>query len=345
MNLGEILDRTFQIYRSRFLVFAGIAALPALGRLALEAANYLWWKLYPDPFGMTVFLWLTPQKLLYLIGLKQVSLLLQILAWPALAYATFKSFTGEQPRLIGSCSRFVVRWRSLLWLAVASWGIVLFLPELIGMGLLVGYYFSSEVLNLGLPQMGIGGLGPRMLFLTVGLACLAFIWLGAGLSMAIPAWAGENLGVKAALRRGWNLSRGSRFRVFAAGMVPTVIGLILSLAVSWVLFLMIAGCFSLGLGDLIIRRAQALFVATSLYGWCVPSSVVEGLRIGSGALISTLLGPIFPIALTLFYYDQRIRLEGFDIERMMETAGLNVPVTPLGEAGTAAAPPPEEELA
>ena len=48
---------------------------------------------------------------------------------------------------------------------------------------------------------------------------------------------------------------------------------------------------------------------------------------------------------TLFYYDQRIRLEGFDIERMMETAGLNVPVTPLGEAGTAAAPPPEEELA
>jgi hypothetical protein len=35
------------------------------------------------------------------------------------------------------------------------------------------------------------------------------------------------------------------------------------------------------------------------------------------------LAPIFPIALTLFYYDQRIRKEGFDIERMMDAAGLN----------------------
>lgn len=34
-----------------------------------------------------------------------------------------------------------------------------------------------------------------------------------------------------------------------------------------------------------------------------------------------------PIVLTRFYYDQRIRLEGYDIERMMEAAGLNAPAT------------------
>jgi len=39
------------------------------------------------------------------------------------------------------------------------------------------------------------------------------------------------------------------------------------------------------------------------------------------------LGPIYPTAVTLFYYDQRIRLEGYDIERMMAAAGLN-PTTP-----------------
>jgi len=39
------------------------------------------------------------------------------------------------------------------------------------------------------------------------------------------------------------------------------------------------------------------------------------------------------IALTLFYYDQRIRHEGYDIERMMEAAGFNAPASsPLGEA-------------
>jgi hypothetical protein len=36
MTLGEILDRTIQIYRSRFLVFIGIAAIPALAMLALH---------------------------------------------------------------------------------------------------------------------------------------------------------------------------------------------------------------------------------------------------------------------------------------------------------------------
>lgn len=38
--------------------------------------------------------------------------------------------------------------------------------------------------------------------------------------------------------------------------------------------------------------------------------------------------PIFPIALTLIYYDQRIRKEGYDIERMMEAAGLNAIAAP-----------------
>ena len=35
-----------------------------------------------------------------------------------------------------------------------------------------------------------------------------------------------------------------------------------------------------------------------------------------------------PIAITLFYYDQRIRHEGYDIERMMEEAGMIAPSTP-----------------
>jgi hypothetical protein len=43
--------------------------------------------------------------------------------------------------------------------------------------------------------------------------------------------------------------------------------------------------------------------------------------------------PVFPIALTLFYYDQRIRQEAFDIERMMEAAGMNATA---GEARDAA---------
>jgi hypothetical protein len=40
---------------------------------------------------------------------------------------------------------------------------------------------------------------------------------------------------------------------------------------------------------------------------------------------SILVAPLFPIALTLLYYDQRMRREGFDIEWMMNAAGMHAP--------------------
>jgi len=42
MNLGEILDRTLQIYRSRFLAFFSIAAIPALVLMGIELADNRW---------------------------------------------------------------------------------------------------------------------------------------------------------------------------------------------------------------------------------------------------------------------------------------------------------------
>ncbi len=52
------------------------------------------------------------------------------------------------------------------------------------------------------------------------------------------------------------------------------------------------------------------------------------------AAVSAFVSPIYSIAVTLIYYDQRIRQEGYDIERMMDAAGLNEPLT---------APAPAEE--
>lgn len=47
------------------------------------------------------------------------------------------------------------------------------------------------------------------------------------------------------------------------------------------------------------------------------------------------------IAITLFYYDQRIRREGYDIERMMQSAGLNAPQNPSAEGAQVVAEPVE----
>jgi hypothetical protein len=46
---------------------------------------------------------------------------------------------------------------------------------------------------------------------------------------------------------------------------------------------------------------------------------------GAAFAVQALTRPVYGIALMLFYYDQRIRQEGFDIEWMMLKAGLVVP--------------------
>jgi hypothetical protein len=38
---------------------------------------------------------------------------------------------------------------------------------------------------------------------------------------------------------------------------------------------------------------------------------------------------MYATGFTLFYYDQRIRKEGFDIEWMMQAAGMTVPAPPV----------------
>jgi hypothetical protein len=46
-----------------------------------------------------------------------------------------------------------------------------------------------------------------------------------------------------------------------------------------------------------------------------------------GFFTNSFLEPIWGAGITLFYYDQRVRKEGFDIEWMMQAAGLTAPET------------------
>ena len=79
---------------------------------------------------------------------------------------------------------------------------------------------------------------------------------------------------------------------------------------------------------------------------------------GAAFAVQSLVKPIYGIALVLFYYDQRIRLEGFDIEWMMQQAGMLqpppapepepapwLPVAPREEPAAEAEPPQPGEQA
>jgi hypothetical protein len=56
--------------------------------------------------------------------------------------------------------------------------------------------------------------------------------------------------------------------------------------------------------------------------------VAECIYVAIDFAIQTIVPPVYLIALTLFYYDQRIRKEGFDIELLMQQAGLSAPLPP-----------------
>jgi hypothetical protein len=169
-------------------------------------------------------------------------------------------------------------------------------------------------------------LGPVSLVASLVVGWIAFQWIGATISMSAPVWAIQNLHIRASIRRARKLAKGSRFRIIVARLAPAIVGWILSFVVSYFLLLLRSSCLDYRFDRLYIR--PQLFVTIIQWsGWCVSSAVVEMIRILSEAAILTVIGPIFPIALTLFYYDQRIRHEGYDIERMMESAGLTAPVT------------------
>jgi hypothetical protein len=176
----------------------------------------------------------------------------------------------------------------------------LVVPELLAFGLLLACAYLSYKLHI--PDES------PLLFVLVLLfiACLvvAFFWIGACIAFAVPAAALEEISAWKSLRRSWKLTKGSRGRIFVAWLMVFTCALILEVLAAfliwWITTLIYAGRYYSGFN----RQVYAV-IAQCFF-----------------AVIAAVVGPLYPIAVTLFYYDQRSRQEGFDVEIMMEAAGL-----------------------
>jgi hypothetical protein len=62
-------------------------------------------------------------------------------------------------------------------------------------------------------------------------------------------------------------------------------------------------------------------------------AISQALQAVGGFISTSLVGPLITIALTLIYYDQRVRKEGFDLQLMMSTLEGGTPNAPAA-AGT-----------
>jgi len=117
-------------------------------------------------------------------------------------------------------------------------------------------------------------------------------------SLAVPACTVEDLKARAAIKRSITLSKGSRGRIFMLGLLTIIIQI--GLAALTQGFFILAGIKHKGMLPLWMSVLQQLLAF----------------------LTNTFVGPIYATGFTLFYFDQRIRKEGFDIEHMMMTAGM-----------------------
>ncbi len=149
--------------------------------------------------------------------------------------------------------------------------------------------------------------------LLVGLGSLLFLLPGlyalASYALAIPAAVLEDLTVSDALARSSKLSEGSRMKILLIYIL--------------VLILVVSVSAALGLVE------QQVFSLSSALG----STLANLLNAILQFAIDTLVFPLLTIALVLVYYDQRVRKEAFDLQRLMEAMGEAPPASAMGAGG------------
>ena len=326
MTLGEILDRTFQIYRTRFGVFVAIATLEGLLWMSSNLESKAWFTRHPLQGPRFVF-YMSFQFLLWTVLLSLVSGFINLLFRPAFLQATDSWIRRHAPSISESLKATAANFKRVIALNLFEIAVVHLVP---------GALFIIGALAINAFAGGASTDGPAGILKTLGalslfaIAAGIFCVLGISLSLTFPSLLFEGFGWLDAVKRSLQLVRGSRWRIFATYAV-------LAIAAR-------AGIWTLQWGAYFVFRtlpvSRAIFLHLPAYQY---------VYVLSSAVVVILLAPIYPIALTLIYYDQRIRREGFNIEWSMQAPGLVAPSAPsTGEAlrmslAVAAAPAEESQ--
>ncbi|MGB6746079.1 MAG: hypothetical protein WBE38_20685 [Terracidiphilus sp.] len=308
LNLGEVLDRTAELYRTNFLLFAGIAAIFSgamlfTGMLHLGVEELLGYP-HIDP------------KLQWAVAAVAVVETLVVLLVAGLAIAANTRavawiYLGEPATIRAATASVVPRIRRYLWVMTIT-GFRAWAPlaviYVIFFVVMFAYFPRGFLTNPAVMQSAPSSnpaamITAGLMFLVLGpffLLTLAYgIVMSLRYSLAVPACVVEELPARQAIKRSIHLSKDSRGRIFVLGLLVYAVRLVLG----------------------VLLALPFIFFAFKHRGHAIPIALLAAQQIAS-FVVNTLIGPIYSTGLTLFYYDQRVRKEGFDIEWMMRSAGL-----------------------
>jgi hypothetical protein len=253
LSFGELLDRSFALYRGNFLALALICLIPGLIPIpftlflrqpagAVPTINSIW------PLMARIYAFVIANSMV------------QFVAQAAVIFAVSEIYLGRTIGVGEAFRRVGKRWTSLfnLWISI--------MIRCIGCGLtIIGIFFIPSLL-------------------------LSY-------SFALPVVLFEALPVGQALKRSRLLTKGQRGNIFLT--------FLLMLVISWALALAATTPFNV-LQNSIVPKGQLPPV------WL---TVLAGI---AGALASAVSAPPLMVAITLLYYNTRVRLEGFDLQLMLE---------------------------
>jgi len=176
LEVGDVLDETFRLYRRHFLLFAGISLILAIPSAGLQ--GYGFFSLFNSLFkavnpGQTFdFNTLTPTLVVLGIGFL-VNLLLSPFIYGSVIYAVCESAQGRPVTFWGALEGVLRRYFPIL-----------------------GYVFLFELMAL--------------------LFCLfpLWIWIAVGWIAVLPVTFIEKVGLGAAMSRSWRLVEGRWWRTF-----------------------------------------------------------------------------------------------------------------------------------
>ena len=318
-TLGEILDRTAQMYRTRFPVYFGIAVIPA-GILVVFAAVFFLYLAWTGSSGadaasqaMQVTVGIVAFGVLGLIALPAY-LGSSALGWAALTHAASNAFLGVPISIRGAYRNAWTKGWRYLGLCLVIGAFVAVVP----FGVFIVLAMGGGVVTAFATKTGLGDLsallGGFMFLLMLGLGVYAVLAL-LRLCLAFPACVVEQTGAWGAVKRANALSKGTRGRMFLLLLLGLALGWLLVIGMSIPLLIVIALMPGMNNPQHADRVGQ-IFVF-----------VYYGLSFA----VQAFTRPVYGIAFTIFYFDQRIRTEGFDIELKMRDAGMLAEPAPQPE--------------
>ncbi len=294
LTTGEILDRTFTLDRSRFWLYTGIACITACIKVVSTAAYFTIVKPPAHPGANAIFASLVAAVIYF------VSALLSLVAYSITQAATVSAvsavYLGRETSVAAALRSVSSHWFRYVLIAIwQAWSMVWTFFLLAGIAGLI----------LLIPGAGLGWLAGILFFLAFVSMIYGFIAYLRN-SLAVPAAVVEDLRVPAAMRRSKHLSDGGKLRIFL---------LFLLLGALY----MVAGMLQMPFSFLLLQSKagqQVLAQVIVLLITFITASVVA---------------PVGAIGLCLFYFDERVRKEAFDIEFLMEHSAPAIPAPSAAE--------------